>query len=194
MIEEQGMNQSMFAEKCGWYPQQLGQILKVGRCRRGTLSIIAQALNVPLSELVIEEMPKMKVMLDPSARMPTRAHDTDAGLDLYAMEAATIPPRGITTFDTGVHVSIPAGYVGFLTSKSGLMAKGITSRGTIDSGYTGSIRAVLFNHRKNDVHIERGQKITQLVIVPILTPDLELTESMEETERGSGGFGSSGKF
>lgn len=194
MIAEQGMNKHSFADKCGWYPQQLGQILRDGKCRPGTLSIIAQALNVPFTELVIEEMPKMKVMLDPGARMPTRAHDTDAGLDLYATEAVTIPPRGIATFDTGVHVSIPAGYVGLLTSKSGLMAKGITSRGTIDSGYTGSIRAVLFNHRKNDVHIEYGQKITQLVIVPILTPDLELVDSLEETERGSGGFGSSGKF
>ena len=74
------------------------------------------------------------------------------------------------------------------------MQKGITSRGTIDSGYTGSIRAVLFNHRKMDVHIEKGQKITQLVIMPIITPDLELVDSLEDTERGEGGFGSSGKF
>lgn len=143
---------------------------------------------------VEEQKHRIKVMLDPGARMPTRAHDTDAGLDLYAMDAATIPPRGIVTISTGAHAAIPAGYCGLLTSKSGLMAKGVTSRGTIDCGYTGTIQAVLFNHRKTEVNIERHQKITQMVIVPILTPDLELVDSLEETERGNGGFGSSGKF
>lgn len=137
---------------------------------------------------------KINVVLDGGAIMPTRAHPADAGLDLYAMEAATIPPRGIATFNTGVHVAIPAGYVGLLTSKSGLMQKGITSRGTIDSGYTGSIRAVLYNHRKMEIHIERGQKITQLVILPIITPEPVQVDSLEATERGTGGFGSTGKF
>lgn len=193
-IKAQGMNKRMFADKCGWFPSQLSKILKEGKCSPATLSIIGQALCVPYTELLIEEKPTMKVKLDTGARMPTRAHDTDAGLDLYAMEAATIPPRGIATFDTGVHVAIPAGYVGLLTSKSGLMAKGITSRGTIDCGYTGSIRAVLFNHRKTEVKIEYGQKITQLVIVPCLTPDLERVDILEDSERGNGGFGSTGKF
>lgn len=136
----------------------------------------------------------MKVMLDPGAKMPTRAHETDAGLDLYAMEQGMIPPCGSATFDTGVHVDIPAGCVGLLTSKSGLMLKGITSRGTIDCGYVGSIRAVLFNHSHQYFYIEKGQKITQLVIVPIKTPALELVDSLEETERGEGGFGSTGVF
>jgi dUTP pyrophosphatase len=110
------------------------------------------------------------------------------------MESGSIPPCGSATFDTGVHVAIPAGYVGLLTSKSGLMAKGITSRGTIDCGYIGSIKAVLFNHSHNYVIIEKGQKITQLVILPIITPELELVDSLEDTDRGAGGFGSSGAF
>ena len=82
-----------------------------------------------------------------------------------------------------------------ITSKSGLMAKeGITSRGTIDCGYAGSIQAVLFNHSRKDYRVEKGQKITQLVIMPIITPELELVDRLEDTERGEGGFGSSGKF
>lgn len=138
---------------------------------------------------------EMKMMLDPGAYMPTRAHEADAGLDLYAMECFSIPPCDRHTFDTGVHVAIPEGYVGMLTSKSGLMAKeGITSRGTIDSGYVGSIQAVLFNHSHKYAVIKRGQKISQLVILPIVTPELKQVDSLEETERGTGGFGSSGKF
>ena len=82
-----------------------------------------------------------------------------------------------------------------ITSKSGLMAnEGITCRGTIDAGYTGSIKAVLFNHSQKDYIVEKGQKITQLVIQPIITPEPELVDSLDDTERGEGGFGSTGKF
>lgn len=136
----------------------------------------------------------MRVKLDTGAYMPTRAHETDAGLDLYAMHDCTIPPNGVGFFDTGVHVEIPEGYVGMLTAKSGLMRQGITSRGTIDSGYTGSIRAILFNHFPYPVDIKQGQKITQLVIMPIITPEMEVVGHLDKTDRGDGGFGSSGKF
>lgn len=137
----------------------------------------------------------MKVMLDPGAKMPTRAHSTDAGLDLYSRECGTIFPGMSCKFNTGVHVAIPAGYVGFLKSKSGLNVNhNITSEGVIDSGYTGSIMVKLYNHGRNPVLIEQGQKISQLVILPIITPDLELVDSLEDTERGAGGFGSTGAF
>ena len=138
---------------------------------------------------------KMKVKLDIGATMPTRAHEWDAGLDLYATKDILLHPCDRATHDTGVHVAIPEGYVGLITSKSGLMKNnGITSRGTIDSGYVGSIKAVLFNHSRENVYIRKGQKITQLVILPIATPELELVNDLEETERGDGGFGSTGKF
>lgn len=141
-----------------------------------------------------EEM-KLKVVLDPGAIMPTRAHSTDAGLDLYSTVRKVIRPGDYVRLDTGVHVAIPEGYVGMLTSKSGLMGNhGITCRGTIDSGYTGTIQPVLFNHSGKTYIVEQGQKITQLVIMPIITPELELVDSLEETERGNGGFGSTGKF
>ena len=138
--------------------------------------------------------PRMKIMLDDGAYMPTRAHENDAGLDLYAMATRNIQPHSWDTIDTGVHVEIPSGYVSLLTSKSGLMRhKGLTTRGTIDSGYTGSIQAIVFNHGYDAVRGERGQKITQLVIMPCVTPDLDVVDSLEETDRGDRGFGSSGR-
>ena len=138
---------------------------------------------------------KLKVKLDPGAQMPTRAHDTDAGLDLYAMYKRSVPAHGSMRFDTGVHIEIPAGYVGMVKSKSGLNVKhGITSEGVIDAGYTGSIMVKLYNHSGNAVEIERGQKISQLVLLPIITPELEEVDSLDETERGNGGFGSTGAF
>lgn len=136
---------------------------------------------------------KMKVVLDPGAKA-TRAHPSDAGLDLHSRINALLRPGMIAEFDTGVHVAIPEGHVGLITSKSGLMQKGVTCRGTIDAGYTGSIKAIMYHQGKEPVKISKGQKITQLVIVPIITPELELVDSLEETERGNGGFGSTGKF
>ena len=141
---------------------------------------------------------KMKVMLDPGAKMPTRAHETDAGLDLYArlnVRSTAIEPGCSMCIDTGVHVEIPAGHVGFLKSKSGLNVNcDITNEGVIDSGYTGSICVKLYNHGHRVFFLEHGQKISQLVLLPIITPELELVDSLEATERGEGGFGSTGKF
>ena len=138
--------------------------------------------------------PKLKVKLDPGAKMPTRAHEYDGGLDLYAARSARIWPHDRKAIDTGTHIVIPRGYVGLLTSKSGLMKNdGLTCRGTIDADYTGSIQAVMFNHTDGYIEIEKGQKVTQLVIVPIITPELELVDELEETDRGDGGFGSTGR-
>lgn len=137
----------------------------------------------------------MKVVLDCGAIMPTRAHELDAGYDLYSRIDAVIYPNASGKFDTGVHIEIPAGYVGFLKSKSGLNVKsGIQSEGVIDAGYTGSICVKLYNHGSHEVYIKKGQKISQLVLLPIITPELELVDSLEETDRGSNGFGSTGKF
>ena len=137
----------------------------------------------------------MKVVLDPGAIMPTRAHELDAGYDLYSREDAVIFQNSSGKFDTGVHIAIPAGYVGFLKSKSGLnVNNGIQSEGVIDAGYTGSICVKLYNHGSQAVEIKKGQKISQLVLLPIITPELELVDRLEDTERGNGGFGSTGKF
>ena len=136
----------------------------------------------------------MLVALDKGAYMPTRAHKDDAGLDLYAMAGQIVPAKESAVFDTGVHVEIPSGYVGMIKSKSGLNVKhGITSEGVIDAGYTGSIAVKLYNHSGYDYTVEAGDKISQLVIMPIITPELELVESLHCSERGCGGFGSTGR-
>ena len=137
---------------------------------------------------------KIKIKLDEGAKMPTRAHSTDAGLDIYAREKQIVSARESAKFDTGVHIEIPVGYVGMLKSKSGLNVNhGITSEGVIDAGYTGSITVKLYNNSGYDYTVNAGDKISQLVIMPILTPELELVEELESTERGTGGFGSTGK-
>lgn len=136
----------------------------------------------------------MKIMLDKGAKMPTRAHPFDAGLDLYAREAFTVPAFGSFTHDTGVHIQIPEGFVGDLKSKSGLMVNhDITTDGTVDCGYTGAIRVKLFNHSMKEFHVEACQKIAQLVIKKIITPEPELVDKLDETDRGDGGFGSTGR-
>jgi dUTP pyrophosphatase len=136
----------------------------------------------------------MKIVLDNGAIMPTRAHSTDAGYDIYARERQIVPAQESACFDIGVHIEIPAGYVGFLKSKSGLNVKhGITSEGVIDAGYTGSIVVKLYNNSGFDYTVNAGDKISQIVLLPIFTPELEQVDKLEETERGAGGFGSSGK-
>lgn len=136
----------------------------------------------------------MKIKLDEGAVMPTRAHSTDAGLDLYARETVIVPVKESATFDTGVHIELPKGTVGMIKSKSGLNVKhGLTSEGVIDVGYTGSIVVKLYNNSGYDYTVNAGDKISQLVILPIITPDLELVDELEETDRGNNGFGSSGK-
>ena len=137
---------------------------------------------------------KIKVKLDEGARMPTRAHETDAGLDIYARDEQIVPAKESAIFDTGVHIELPVGSVGMLKSKSGLNVKyGITSEGVIDVGYTGSIVVKLYNHSGFDYRVKAGDKISQLVIMPILTTTPYLVGSLEETERGDNGFGSSGR-
>ena len=138
----------------------------------------------------------MKIKLDSFAFMPTRAHATDAGLDLYAPHGGewVIPPFGHAIFDTGVHIELPLGTVGFLKSKSGLNIKhNLTSEGVIDCGYTGSIMVKLYNHGNREHIVRSGEKISQLVVLPILTPELRVVDELNETERGNNGFGSTGR-
>lgn len=138
---------------------------------------------------------KMKVVLDDGAYMPLRAHSDDAGYDLFSMEDGCIFPNARAKFDTGVHMAIPSGYEGHIRSRSSVMInKGCITDGTIDSGYTGSIGVILFNLSGKLVEIKKGEKIAQIVIEPIFTPELEEVDCLEETERGSGGFGSTGLF
>ena len=137
----------------------------------------------------------MKIKLDEGAFMPERAHETDAGLDLKTPIGFTVNPHSGFAVDTGVHVEIPKGCAGFLKSKSGLnVYHNITTEGVIDEGYTGAICVKVYNHGADYYTFHKGDKITQLVILIIAIPHtLEVVDEFEETERGSNGFGSTGK-
>jgi len=136
----------------------------------------------------------MKVVLDHGAIMPTRAHELDAGYDLYSPEDVIVEAKDSAFIDIGVHIEIPQRFVGFIKSKSGLNVNhGIVSEGVIDAGYTGSIKVKLYNHGGYDYKVKKGDKVSQLVILPIVTPELELVEKLDDTDRGSNGFGSTGR-
>lgn len=135
----------------------------------------------------------MKIKLDKGAFAPTRAHGTDAGLDIYALHDGVIKPFSGMTFETGVHVELPKGTAGLLVAKSGLSTNyDVTSTGLIDEGYTGAIKVKLYNHGSHSHIVTAGQKISQLVIIPVLYEDVEIVDELEQTERGNAGFGSTG--
>ena len=142
---------------------------------------------------------KIKYMLDKGAFTPEKAYEGDAGFDLRCPTLndtnwGVIPANGSLKVDLGVHFEIPKNYVGFLKSKSGLNVNfGITGEGVIDSGYTGSVVAKLYNNSDKDYFFKSGDKLIQIVFIPIPEIELELTDKFEETSRGNNGFGSSGK-
>lgn len=137
----------------------------------------------------------MKIMLDDGAFAPIRAHETDAGLDLIAKERVKIWPGMSACIDTGVHMELPHGYYGKIESKSGLNVKHniVSCGGVIDEGYTGSVVVKLYNLGDKAYVFNPGDKVAQLVIQPYVAPELEIVKELSETDRGSNGFGSTGK-
>lgn len=136
----------------------------------------------------------MRIKILEGGFMPIRAHSTDAGLDLRSPIDVFVPAKEAVCIDTAVCVELPENTVGMVKSKSGLnVHNGLQCEGVIDVGYTGSIRVKLYNHSCLNYFVRRGDKIAQLVIMPILTPALEVVDELEETERGSNGFGSTGR-
>ena len=137
----------------------------------------------------------MKVLLDEGAYLPERAHSTDAGLDLRSRETVMIWPGAAVTFDTGVHILFDPGTWGKIESKSGLNVfhSVVSCGGVIDEGYTGEIRVRLYNLGREAYTVRTGDKIAQLIILPYLTPKIEQVNELDETERGSSGFGSTGR-
>ena len=136
----------------------------------------------------------MKIKLDDGAILPTRAHETDAGLDIYSPVRRVIHPRTREVIDTGVHIELPHGTVGFLKSKSGLMCKhGLVSEGVVDEGYTGSIAVCMFNHTDEMYIVEKGDKISQLVVQPCMYVTVEPVDEISGGTRASSGFGSTGR-
>lgn len=142
--------------------------------------------------------PLRVLRLDPRATLPTRAYAHDAGLDLYALEAVTLPPGERVGVRTGVAVEIPEGHAGLVLPRSGLAARHgialVNAPGLIDAGYRGELRVLLLNtDRVEACSLAAGDRIAQLVLVAVATPAVVEVEQLGESDRGPGGFGSSGR-
>ena len=135
--------------------------------------------------------------LDAAATIPTRAHDGDAGLDLYALENVRIGPEERIAVRTGVAVEIPEGHAGLVLPRSGLARRHgislVNSPGLIDAGYRGEIEVLIINNDPAEIfRAGAGDRIAQLVIVPVVIADPVEVDSLSGSERAEGGFGSSG--
>jgi dUTP pyrophosphatase len=128
--------------------------------------------------------------------MPTRAHPGDAGIDLRARETTTLQPGEWAMIPTGVAVAIPAGHVGLVAPRSGLAARHgisvVNGPGVVDAGYRGEINAILINHGTEAITFRRGDRIAQMLVTPIVEADTIEVDSLPGSDRGTGGFGSSG--
>ena len=134
--------------------------------------------------------------LDTALPLPRYARDGDAGLDLLAAESVTLPPGGRLAVRTGIAVAIPAGFAGFVLPRSGLARRsGLTilnAPGLIDAGYRGEVQVLLVNHGTDEVTVPRGDRIAQLVVQRVEHVELAEVEELPASERGTGGFGSTG--
>ena len=135
--------------------------------------------------------------LDPSVELPRYAHPTDAGLDLRANETLDLAPFERKLVPTGLAIALPDGYAGFVQPRSGLAIKQglsiVNTPGLIDAHYRGELKIILINLDSHEtIHIERGERIAQLVIQEVPTVNLVEVDELDETDRGAGGFGSSG--
>ncbi|GAA2949711.1 dUTP diphosphatase [Glutamicibacter bergerei] len=138
-------------------------------------------------------------MLDPDLPVPSYAHPSDAGADLHARESAVLQPGERALIRTGLAIALPHGYVGLVHPRSGLAAKhGITvvnAPGTVDAGYRGEIMVTLLNtDNTNAFEVKRGDRIAQLVIQKVELAQFEQVQTLDDTARGTGGFGSTGGF
>jgi len=135
--------------------------------------------------------------LDTELPPPRRAHPGDAGADLLAREGLVLEPEARALVPTGIAVAIPEGFAGLVVPRSGLAARhgiGVANGpGLIDAGYRGEVKVILINHGSDSVEIERGERIAQLVIVPVLVTELVEVDALPDTKRGAGGFGSTGR-
>lgn len=148
---------------------------------------------------VTEPVPVLIHRLDPDLPLPTYAHPGDAGLDLYARAEVDLPPGGRAMVPTGIAIALPSGYAAFIHPRSGLAARtGVTvlnAPGTVDAGYRGEINVILSNtDPQARAHLERGDRIAQLVIQQVETARLIEAQRLPGTARGDGGFGSTGGF
>jgi dUTP pyrophosphatase len=133
--------------------------------------------------------------LSESARLPKYGRDGDAGLDLYANQSVVLDPNSRQLIKTGIVMAIPKGYVGLIWDRGGMAVKhGITTvAGVVDSNYRGEVGVVLLNTTSEPYMITAGDRIAQMLIQPVVTAVLDQVEELDETNRGAGAYGSSGK-
>ena len=132
--------------------------------------------------------------LSDSATLPTRGNDGDAGWDLYSNESVTIPSGATVLVSTGIAMAIPRGYAGLIWDRSSMGVKGVHRHaGVIDSGYRGPVKVCLYNTTKKPYSIELGDRVAQILIQQIPMFKIHEVEDLDSTDRGSGGFGSTGK-
>ncbi len=137
----------------------------------------------------------MKVKkLDPRAKLPLRAHPTDSGADLFALTRTVLPAHTITKVHTGVAVELPENTSGIIWGKSSVESQGIKAMaGLVDAPYRGELIVCMYNLNDTDFVFEAGQKVAQLVVLPTLYPAFEEADTLSDTTRAQGGFGSTGK-
>lgn len=141
----------------------------------------------------VNDMIKMNVSLDKEAFLPEKKHPNDAGYDLKAPFDFSVAMDSRMFINTGVHVELPPNTVGMVKSRSGLNKNyGIQCEGVIDENYRGAIGIVLYNHSNEPIVFKRGDRIGQLVILPCIYTELNVTDELTDTDRGEGGFGSTG--
>ena len=129
-----------------------------------------------------------------SAKSPTKGHLDDAGWDLYAFETVSIPAGATVLASTGIAIAIPKGHSGLIWDRSSIGVKGVHRHaGVIDCGYRGEVKVCLHNTTKEPFHVEKGDRIAQLIIQEVPHFVQHVVEELDSTDRGSGGFGSTGK-
>ncbi|GBD85132.1 deoxyuridine 5'-triphosphate nucleotidohydrolase [bacterium BMS3Abin02] len=135
--------------------------------------------------------------LDRELPAPRRAHPGDAGADLHARESLVLAPGERAVVPTGIAVAVPDGYAGLVVPRSGLAARHgigvVNGPGLIDAGYRGEVKIIVINHGSEPLEIERGERIAQLVIVPVYIGEFVEVDELPGTKRGDGGFGSTGR-
>lgn len=179
-----------------FHAEALKQVLPENK--NNNLKFFTQSGPLPAGQAVASCKNNYKLRvekLSPSAKIPTRAHATDAGLDLYADDYHTLFPGDIAGIKTGIKMQIPAGCAGLVWDKSGLAKTGLHAiAGVIDSDYRGEIIVLMKNLSEDIINVSRGQKIAQMLIQKIETPEIIEDRVEDKTERGAGGFGSTGLF